>query len=114
MAHDPLPQDAFRARPVSDEDKYFAQREQELLEDLQDARAARAATDRKCPCAPCQGAVLERIPMDKVEIDRCPKCQGVWLDAGEMELLTGRAKHGSTPNALSRFFRQLAGVEGYE
>lgn len=103
----PLPQDAFRTRPVSDEDKYFAQREAEILEDLKDARAARAAAARHCPCAECEGAVLERVVHDKVEIDTCPKCKGVWLDAGELELLSGRAT--ATANPLTRFFRNLAG-----
>lgn len=92
---------------MSDEDKYFAQREQEILEDLKDARAARAATERHCPCAGCGGAVLERVQHDNVEIDTCPNCKGVWLDAGELELLSGRAH--STVNPLTRFFRNLAG-----
>lgn len=104
----PLPQDAFRSRPVSDEDKYYAQREQEILEDLQTARAARIKAERHCPCSECGGAVLERTQLDKVEVDKCPKCNGMWLDAGEMELLSQRSA-GSTPNALSRFFRHLAG-----
>lgn len=103
----PLPQDAFRSRPISDEDKFFAQREQEILEDLKSQRQARSETDRRCPCAPCEGAVMDRVERDKVEIDVCPKCKGVWLDAGELELLVGRAK--GEPNALQRFFRNLAG-----
>jgi Zn-finger nucleic acid-binding protein len=105
--HAPLPQDAFRTRPVSDEDKYFAQREAEILEDLKDARAARAKNERHCPCAECEGAVLDRVNHDNVEIDTCPKCKGVWLDAGELELLVGRAN--TTVNPLTKFFRNLAG-----
>ena len=104
--HSQLPQDAFRSKPISDEDKYFARREQEILEDLQDARAARAGTERICPCAGCAGAVLQRVQHDKVEIDTCPNCKGVWLDAGELELLSGRTQ-GVGP--LTKFFRNLAG-----
>lgn len=104
----PLPQDAYRSRPISSEDKYFAEREQEILEDLRDARASRSGHERVCPCPPCQGAVLERITNDQVEIDKCPKCNGVWLDAGELDLLTGRSA-ASAPNPLTRFFRRLAG-----
>lgn len=102
-----LPQDAFRSKPISDEDKYFARREQEILEDLQDARAARSSSERHCPCASCGGAVLERVQHDNVEIDTCPKCKGVWLDAGELELLSGRATSNVGP--LTKFFRNLAG-----
>ncbi len=105
--HAPLPQDAFRTKPISGEDKYFAQREAEILEDLKDARKARSADERRCPCAPCEGAVLERVMHSNIEIDRCPKCNGVWLDSGELELLTTHGKQDS--NAFTRFFRNLAG-----
>ena len=107
MNENPLPQDAFRAKPVTDEDKYFADREAERLEDLKSARAARVGVERHCPCASCNNAVLDRVMFDSIDIDKCPSCAGIWLDAGELELLTGRAK-GST-NALTRFFRNLAG-----
>lgn len=107
MSDTPLPQDAFRSHTVSEEDKYFQKREQEILEDLRGVREARGTFERHCPCADCQGVVLERVPHDNVEIDICPRCKGVWLDAGELELLTGRAK--DHPNALQRFFRNLAG-----
>lgn len=107
MSDTPLPQDAFRSHAVSDEDKYFQQREAEILEDLRSAREARGTFDRHCPNRECEAVVLERLPYDNVEIDRCPRCSGVWLDAGELELLTGRAK--DQPNALQRFFRNLAG-----
>ena len=39
---------------------------------------------RMCPRCPEQ--VLDRkwfSPAEKVEIDQCPKCYGIWLDAGE-------------------------------
>ena len=39
---------------------------------------------RRCPRCPEQ--ILDRkwfSPLQKVEIDECPKCGGIWLDAGE-------------------------------
>jgi Zn-finger nucleic acid-binding protein len=42
------------------------------------------AEPRSCPRCPEQ--ILERkwfSDLKKVEIDQCPKCGGVWLDAGE-------------------------------
>lgn len=107
MRDEPLPQDAFRSRPISDEDKYFQKKEQEILEDLRDVRASRAGTERLCPCPECEGSVLDRVQQDNVEIDRCPKCQGIWLDAGELELLMGQSK--GAPNAITKFFRNLGG-----
>lgn len=38
------------------------------------------------PCPRCAGQVLERkwfSPAQQVEIDECPHCGGIWLDAGE-------------------------------
>lgn len=107
LSDNPLPQDAFRSRPVSDEDKYFQKREQEILEDLTDSRRARASSERLCPCPECGGTVLDRVQQDNVEIDRCPKCHGIWLDAGELELLMGHSK--GAPNAITKFFRNLGG-----
>ena len=40
----------------------------------------------KCPACKNQMIVLE---LNKIEIDYCPKCKGIWLDEGELELLTG-------------------------
>ena len=38
-------------------------------------------------CPNCPGVVMMRhsfSPGDNVEIDECPKCGGIWLDAGEL------------------------------
>jgi len=39
----------------------------------------------KCPV--CPGEALIVLEHHEVEVDYCPNCHGVWLDAGEMELL---------------------------
>ena len=31
---------------------------------------------------------LKAVPRDGIEIDVCPACKGVWLDAGELERLS--------------------------
>jgi Zn-finger nucleic acid-binding protein len=60
---------------------------------------------RACPCCPDQ--MLDRkwfSDAKKIEIDQCPKCDGIWLDDGEF---TGiyeemkRGKVGSPPWALA-------------
>ncbi len=101
----PLSQDAFRKGRLTDEDKFFHEREREILEDLKDSRAARAELERRCPV--CAEQILDRVMHENVEIDTCPQCKGVWLDAGELDLLTGRAKRSQ--NGLVKFFRELAG-----
>jgi len=37
-------------------------------------------------CPRCAGQILDRrwfSELQRVEIDQCPKCQGIWLDPGE-------------------------------
>ncbi len=38
-------------------------------------------------CPRCVASVLEQRRREDVEVDVCPKCQGVWLDHGEMAKL---------------------------
>jgi len=37
-------------------------------------------------CPVCNAAMIV-LELDEVEIDYCTSCQGIWLDAGELELL---------------------------
>jgi len=41
-----------------------------------------------CPACKAEMFVLE---FERVEIDYCPECRGVWLDSGELELIGERA-----------------------
>ena len=41
-------------------------------------------------CSGCQGNMTE-LTLDGVQIDRCDRCGGVWLDAGEAEALVKKA-----------------------
>ena len=40
-------------------------------------------------CCPADGATLAKEIAHGTIIDRCPACQGVWLDAGELDRLSG-------------------------
>lgn len=42
----------------------------------------------QCPVCKNSMVILE---LDKVEIDYCTVCKGIWLDGGELELLSGSA-----------------------
>jgi len=39
-------------------------------------------------CPVCKNAMIT-LELDAVEIDYCTECGGIWLDAGELELLLG-------------------------
>ena len=38
-------------------------------------------------CPVCKNEAMVVLELDKVEIDHCLNCSGIWLDAGELELL---------------------------
>jgi len=43
-------------------------------------------------CPVCKNAMIT-LELADVEIDHCAECGGIWLDAGELELLLGNAEH---------------------
>jgi Zn-finger nucleic acid-binding protein len=45
----------------------------------------------------------------KLQIDQCPDCNGVWLDAGEMETVMHLEERGFMSKALGDFFGSLRG-----
>ena len=93
--------DAEKAR----EDKFFADRDRELLAKLkaqtgaQDEAAVRELTQARCPR--CGERLTTRTQLE-VEIDECPAGHGVWLDAGELEKLTSRESSGWLSRILGR------------
>lgn len=48
----------------------------------------------KCPVDKSDMIVVEH---EKIEIDHCLRCSGVWLDSGELELLVTMLKAGGAP-----------------
>ena len=40
-------------------------------------------------CPVCHESAMITLELEEVEIDYCTKCEGIWLDAGELELLLG-------------------------
>jgi len=53
-----------------------------------------------CPC--CPGSPLLVAERLGVEIDRCPHCQGVWLDAGELDRLIEVAASPTLAHVMRR------------
>jgi ribosomal protein L37AE/L43A len=66
------------------EDEYFVKKERELLEKMRAKQAAetKAAASMKCPKC---GQPLKERSFQKIVIDQCTGCNGIWLDAGELE-----------------------------
>ncbi|HON39478.1 MAG: zf-TFIIB domain-containing protein [Pseudomonadota bacterium] len=51
-------------------------------------------------CPQCEG-ILVTLEFDRIEIDHCPGCKGVWLDSGELRMLLDREGGDFLPVALS-------------
>ena len=101
--------EAWDDRKKSLEEEYFRRKEQEALEKIRAQReaehqAAQAeAASLKCP--KCDGSLVE-VAHDGIQIDQCDKCNGVWLDAGELERLT---KNEESAGWLRRLIKNVSG-----
>ena len=54
-------------------------------------------------CPVCKNAMIT-LELDQVEVDYCTDCGGIWLDAGELELLLEDSQ--DTEQLLSSFTPQ--------
>ena len=60
-------------------------------------------------CPVCKNAMIT-LELEDVEIDYCAGCGGIWLDAGELELLLGEP--GTARDLLDSFKVDSAHAEG--
>jgi hypothetical protein len=71
------------------ENEYFRRREQELLDKMKQKLESEAASATQMSCPRCGGDLIE-TDHDNVTIDVCNKCNGVWLDAGELAQIAAK------------------------
>ena len=93
-------------QPISDtgydrEDAYFQQKDAELLArrraELDAQRRSSIAGKIKCPRC---GSEMSEVAVEHVKVDRCTGCGGVFLDKGELEILT----HAKSAGLFKRLF----------
>ncbi len=90
--------DKLHQKEKAEEDRFFAERDRELLARLQSHKDPAAAA-LSCPrCA----KPLVAVSYQDVTVDQCPACGGVWLDRGELEALAPRERD----SWLGRFFHR--------
>jgi len=79
------------------EDEYFVKKERELIDKLKakGEKDAKQAIQQACymHCPKC-GEPLKERSFQKILIDQCTGCGGIWLDAGELEEVAGREEGG--------------------
>ena len=79
-------------KPSEAEAEYYARLEFEKLKKLEDEKAERMAVEEKQKlkelhnmCCPKCGMPLIEIDYHGIAVDKCSACDGIWLDAGELE-----------------------------
>ncbi|HET9293786.1 MAG TPA: zf-TFIIB domain-containing protein [Gemmatimonadales bacterium] len=94
-------------KPSHNEEEFFARQEAELLKE-QRRRAIEAAAEaerrlhyHKCPK---DGYDLVSEVFHGVTVERCPQCQGIWLEAHEVDAIV--AHEDST--LLGRVFHDIS------
>ena len=96
-------------REKSLENEYFRRKEQELVEKLRAKRAEEKEREKAetsaIRCPRCDATLVE-VTFEDVQIDRCNQCNGVWLDSGELELLS--LKQEQSQGWMNRLRKSLA------
>lgn len=96
--------------PSRNEDEYFIKQDAELLKqmrarlDAERAKAERSDEGMKCPRC---GAALEERQYHHAVVDVCSKCGGMWLDAGEIEIIGKSLKQEASAHGV---FSDLRGL----
>jgi hypothetical protein len=93
-------------KPTEKEEEFFARTElgrlkkseEEKQKKLQQEERQRLQELHYMRCPKC-GMELIEIDYKGIKIDRCSECDGVWLDAGELESISKLEKSG-----LDKFF----------
>lgn len=102
-------------KPSRNEDEYFARQERETIErQREEARKAQVAAERKSHYMKCpkDGGDLVVETVQGVQIDRCPECQGIWLDAGELEALARQEESGFLGRVFGDVLASFRGKSG--
>jgi uncharacterized protein with PIN domain len=88
-------------RPSEREEEYFARMEFVNKKKVEEEKHRKIAEEDKkklkalhhMRCPKC-GMELIEIDYKAIKIDKCSECEGVWLDAGEMEQVAKMDKTG--------------------
>lgn len=96
----------MRKKPREKEEEYFARMEFERKKEVEEEKHRKLREEEKkklrdlhfVRCPKCWMELIE-IDFKGIKVDKCSECQGVWLDAGELEAAAGLER-----TALDRFF----------
>lgn len=92
--------------PSEKEEEYFARLEYEKKQKIEREKHEKLKAEERLKmkelhfmrCPKC-GMELIEIDYKDIKIDKCSECEGIWLDAGEMEAVATMEKSG-----MDKFF----------
>lgn len=79
--------DKLREKEKAEENRFFAEQDAARLEKLRSEKEKKEFEGGHCPR---DGAKLVEQTLEKVSVDICPTCNGIWLDSGELEAIEAR------------------------
>ena len=88
-------------KPSEQEEEYFARMEFEKKKKIEEEKHKKLNAEEKkslkglhyMRCPKC-GMELIEIDYKGIKVDRCSECEGIWLDAGELETVSELEKSG--------------------
>lgn len=88
-------------KPSEREEEYIARMEFERIKKLEEGKHKKLADNEKkrlkelhyMRCPKC-GMELIEIDYKDMKVDKCSECDGIWLDAGELEAISRLKKSG--------------------
>jgi len=88
-------------KPSDKEEEYFAKLHYEKLKKIEEEKHKHLAKAEKehlkklhsMRCPKC-GMELIEIDYKNIKIDKCSECEGIWLDAGELDAISKIEKSG--------------------
>jgi uncharacterized protein len=97
-------------KPSRNEEEYFARLEAERIERKREEQARlNQDAERKSHylrCPKCGGHLVTE-EFHRVQVDRCPDCHGLWLDAGEIDAVNKSADKGLLGRVMGEFMGSL-------
>lgn len=98
-------------KPSTPEETFFAQQELERRRKLAHTREAHLRAEerrtlRELHWMRCPKCGMELLEIEHLghKVDQCSACRGLWLDAGELESLTGAEEGGFLGNLKKVFW----------
>ncbi len=77
----------LRQKEKAEENRFFAEQDAARIEKLRAAKEKEVFETGRCPR---DGATLVEQTLERVSVDVCPTCNGIWLDKGELETIEER------------------------